>query len=296
MSRILKRKITLSKQLIAATGKIDYTLKNNYMFHITLQKNNAVLKGLIGALLHLRQDELLEVRILNPILPGKTIDFQEFILDIYVLLNNNTSINLEMQIENEGDWTDRSLIYLCRSFDNLNRGSDYSEIQPAIHIGILDFTLFPDSPEFYSQNMLMDINNHKIFNDKFRLNVLSLKQINLATNEDRLWEIDKWAELFQATTWEEIKMLAQNNEILKEAAETIYENNTDQIIRWQCQAREDYENKERVRKKQMKELKEALAESKSALAKKDSALAEKDSIIQEKEKRIAELEALLRNK
>ena len=306
MSKTTKTKIRLSKQLTAATGKIDYTLKNNYMFHITLQKNNTVLKGLIGALLHLRQDEILEVRILNPILPCERIDYKEFILDIYILLNNKTSINLELQIENEGNWPNRSLIYLCRSFDNLNRGSDYSEIQPSIHIGILDFTLFPDSPEFYSQNMLMNINNHKIFNDKFRLNVLSLKQIKLATEEDRFWEINKWAELFQATTWEEIKMLAQNNDILKEAAETIYENNSDQIIRWQCQAREDYENKERARKKQMKELKKALAEKDSALAESKSVIAEKETELAAKEtelakketelaeinKRIAELEAL----
>ena len=282
MSKTAQPNISLSKQLAAATGKIDYTLKNDYMFHITLQKSNAVLKSLIGSLLHLRQDEILDVRILNPILPGKAIDYKEFILDIYVLLNNNTSINLELQIENEGNWSNRSLIYLCRSFDNLNRGSDYSELHPAIHIGILDFILFPDSPEFYSQNMLMNIKNHKIFNDKFRLHVLSLKESYLATDEDRFWKIDKWAELFQATTWEEIKMLAQNNDILTEAAETIYENNADQIIRWQCQAREDYENKERARKKQMKELKKALAESYSELA--------------EKDKRIAELEALLHNK
>ena len=36
-----------------ATGKIDYTFTNNYMFHIILQENELVLKGLISSLLHL---------------------------------------------------------------------------------------------------------------------------------------------------------------------------------------------------------------------------------------------------
>ena len=144
--------------------------------------------------------------------------------------------------------------------------------------------------------MLMNIKNQKIFNDKFRLHVLSLKESNLATDEDRFWKIDKWAELFQATTWEEIKMLAQHNDILAEAAETIYENNADQIIRWQCQAREDYENKERTRKKQMKELKKALAEKDSALAESKSVIAEKETELAAKETELAEKKTELAKK
>ena len=33
-----------------------------------------------------------------------------------------------------------SQIYLCRAFDQLNKGEDYISCNPAIQIGILDFT------------------------------------------------------------------------------------------------------------------------------------------------------------
>lgn len=36
-----------------ATGRIDYTLMNDYMFRAVLQQNENVLKGLISSLLHL---------------------------------------------------------------------------------------------------------------------------------------------------------------------------------------------------------------------------------------------------
>ncbi len=36
-----------------ATGKIDYTMTNDYMFRAVLQENKKVLIGLICALLHL---------------------------------------------------------------------------------------------------------------------------------------------------------------------------------------------------------------------------------------------------
>lgn len=52
-------------------------------------------------------------------IPSEEIDAKTFILDIFIQLNNNQRINLEMQVKNEKNWPDRSLSYLCRAFDNL---------------------------------------------------------------------------------------------------------------------------------------------------------------------------------
>ena len=49
-----------------------------------------------------------------------------------------------------GHWPERSLSYLCRAFNNLNPGEDYHKVKPVIQIGLLDFTLFPEHPEFYA--------------------------------------------------------------------------------------------------------------------------------------------------
>lgn len=228
-----------------ATGKIDYTFTNNYMFHIILQENQLVLKGLISSLLRLPFEDICSVVIKNPIKPGAAIDMKEFILDLCITLNTNTELNLEMQVNNLYNWTDRSLSYLCRTFDGLCRGQDYRLTKPVIHIGILDFTLFPNSPEFYATYKLLNIKNHQVFNDKFILRVLSLKQIEQATDEDKEWGIDTWAKLFAAKTWRDIKMIAENNEILTSASKSLYEYNSDWLIRERCRAREDFENHER---------------------------------------------------
>lgn len=83
---------------------------------------------------------------------------------------------------------------------------------PATHIGFLDFTLFQEAPEFYSTTLMMNVSNYHIFNSKFRLSVIDLSKIELATEEDKRYEIDHWARLFKAKTWEEIKMLAKKYE------------------------------------------------------------------------------------
>lgn len=268
-----------------ATGKIDYTLTNNYMFHVILQENELVLRGLISALLHLPLADIHTVEIKNPIKVGEAIDMKEFILDIYILLNTHTELNLEMQVNNLHNWPDRSLSYLCRSFDSLYRGSDYQETKPVIHIGILDFTLFPEMPEFCATYKLLNIKNYQVFNDKFRLGVLSLKQIELATDEDKEWQLDTWAKFFAAKTWREIKMLAENNEILTSATESLYKYNSDFIVRERCRAREDYENHERYVKQELERLNKALSE-------RDIAIQEKDAAIQEMSAYIKQLESL----
>ena len=69
-----------------------------------------------------------------------------------------------------------------------------------LHIGILDFNLFPENPKFYASYKLMDMENSYIYNDKFELRVLELKHINLATEADRESGLVRWASLFKATT------------------------------------------------------------------------------------------------
>jgi hypothetical protein len=159
-----------------------------------------------------------------------------------------------MQVNNEFNWPERSLSYLCRSFDQLRTGEKYANAGPAIHIGFLDFTPFPEHPEFYASYKLLNVKTHHLYTSKFILNVVSLKHIDLATDEDKQFGIDLWARLFKSTTWEDIKMLAKNEPIFQDAAETLYNLNSDETIRAQCRAREDYNRQQSAIKYRFKEL------------------------------------------
>lgn len=264
---------------IPTSGPLTIPMTNDYLFRALLQRNNHVLKGLICSLLHLSPDEVKSVKITNPIVLGNALDEKTFILDIRALLNDFTILNLEMQVLNEHNWSDRSLCYLCRDLAQLKNGEDYSMVHPVIQISFLNFTLFPEHPEFYAIYKLLNVKNHTLYSDKLQLSVVDLTQIALATEEDKQFQIDYWASLFKSKTWEELAMLAENNEYLKEATETVYELSQEEQIRMQCEAREDYNRRMlgigRTIARQTRELKEKDA----IIAEKDSALAEKDSII-----------------
>ena len=86
---------------------------------------------------------------------------------------------------------------------------------------------------------MLNVKNHHVFSDKFVLNVLDLNHIELATDGDRLCEIDHWAKLFKAKTWEDLRMIAETNKYMNAAAAGMYERNADKIIREQCLVREE---------------------------------------------------------
>lgn len=265
----------LSQQAHNTSGPVRFNMTNDYMFRAVLQANNKVLRGLICSLLHLPEEEVLSVEIRNPIILGDSIDNKEFYLDIHVCLNNRLLINLEMQLSNQQNWQNRSVLYLCRAFDQLAHGQEYLDAIPVMHIGFLDYTLFDEFPEFYATYKLINVKKHYIYSDNFTLSVVNLSQINLANEEDKKYHIDQWARFFKAATWEEIHMLAAENNYIREAAETIFQLSADEQIRERCLAREEYYREIRTYKK--------------LIAEKDSALMEKDSMIQ---KLSAELEGL----
>ncbi|MDE5777548.1 MAG: Rpn family recombination-promoting nuclease/putative transposase [Lachnospiraceae bacterium] len=226
-----------------ASGPVTIRMTNDYLFRALLQSNNNVLKALICSLLHLNMEDVESVIITNPIELGTALNAKEFIMDIQAIMNNHTKINLEMQVVNEHNWKERSLLYLCRSFDNLNHGDDYINVRPAIQIGFLDFTLFPEHPEFYASYYVMNEKKHYLYSDKLRLSVIDLTQINLATKEDQYYGIHRWAALFKSNSWEEIKMIAQSDTNIQEACTTIYTLTQDEKIRQQCEAMEEYQRR-----------------------------------------------------
>jgi multidrug resistance efflux pump len=141
--------------------------------------------------------------------------------------------------------------------------------------------------------MLMNIRNHKIYSSKFRLNVLDLTRTDLATYEDKKYHIDYWASLFKATTWEEINMLAQEDNMIEEASNTMYQLSQERMVRLQCEAREDFYRLQRTKDKCIQDLTKSNAELADALAEKDAIIANKNVDLTDALSQIAELKAKL---
>lgn len=219
-----------------------YGMRNDYMFHAVLQKNEEVLRNLLATLLEMDEADIVSCRIENPIELGREIKGKECILDAKIILNDARIINIELQVYKQTYWVNRSLLYWSRAYDSIKSGQEYDRLLPTYHIGILDFTLFNEHPKFMAQYQILDVEDHFLYSDKLCIKVLDLTQIEKAKKQpgtDK--KLLKWASIFKAETLEELEQLAGKEEVFENMVLTLKKLSEDEKIRMQCEAREDYE-------------------------------------------------------
>ena len=274
-----------------ATGKIEYTLQSDMMFHYVMQKSKGALTGLVCALKGISPSEVKDIHVENPIDLNNAA--KETIMDIKLTLNNNEIMNIELQTYPTNYWIFRSILYLCRAFDCIGSGDNYSDLKATTLYCITNQKLIPNAqPEFYAKYLLTNQANHKIYTEKFGINMLQLNYTDLATKADIDNNLVYWANLFKATTWEDFKALAKDNPAIEEVGTMIFELNYDN------QAKELLEGQRRYREQMATEYAAGVIDTKKELQPIIDDLEEKSAKLESKnanlENENARLQALLK--
>ena len=115
----------------------------------------------------------------------------------------------------------------------------------------------------------------------------------MATKEDKLYGVDKWAAFFKADKWEDIIMLADQIPSLQTSVETLYQLNTNEQIRETCDRFIRAENRERGYKNWIASQAEELATKDAELAAQKAELANKDAELVAQKAELANKDAFL---
>jgi hypothetical protein len=176
--------VPFSPGLMSATGEIPEKLTNDIVLHSITQNSKAVLKGITAALLMIPESEITDVDLLNPIDYRNYAD-KKIVLDIKAKVNGKKILNIELQMLVSTDsvwWINRSLLYLCRTFDNLEGSEDYGDIVPSMQVCIVPNDIFAGvAPEFYSRYYMTNEVTRHIYSRDFCLRVLYLNHIRFET-------------------------------------------------------------------------------------------------------------------
>ena len=138
-------------------------------------------------------------------------------------------------------------------------------------------------------NVQLDIVQHRIYSSKFAVNVLDLSHIELATQEDKNWNLDFWARLFKAKTWEKMKMIAKDNEYFTEASNTLCDLYADFNVRERCRDREDYELEQKYLHDTIAQQSDKILQQENMLAQQAEELEQSRKDREELERKIEEL-------
>ena len=199
--------------------KLKYTFKSDVLFKMVFVKYPHLLKRLVAVLLAIPLDSITEFQTINTEMPPEEIGKKFCRLDIYMVVDGKR-VNLEIQVEDEGNYPERSMFNWAKMFTSaLPSGNNYSLLPKTIVISILGFKQF-DCDEVHSEFAPMEINRHEILSDKQRYHFFELPKLPDVDSINKDSEKDLWLALFNAETEEELeKLVSTGGEVMSQAVE-----------------------------------------------------------------------------
>ena len=213
--------------------KIDFAFKE-----IMMDENARI--GFLASVLQLDPEDIKETRILNPYLRKTHEDDKLGILDVRILMNDDTVIDVEIQLSELSVWPDRSLFYAAKMYaEQIEPGQKYDVLKKCVSISILDFVLFKEEADFYSCFHIREDTRGFLYTDKMEFHVIELPKLPAELKEG-CTGLELWAKFINAERKEEFDMIAERNPYIKSAYDQL------QIISQDRQKRMEYEAREKA--------------------------------------------------
>ena len=199
-------------------------------------KNEDIIKTFLEDLLELPQKSIQNIYMDNVELLPDFLDQKFSRLDLKMKINDSI-VNIEMQVNYENDYNDRTLFYWSKIFsEELKSGEEYSSLKQTICINIINFNQF-DCDEYHSHFQLMEKDRHNVLTDKIAIHFFELKKIGRSRRKKRM---EDWLDLINAETEGDLMDIQQGTVIpeVKRTIAVLRELSADEQLRRQAEMRE----------------------------------------------------------
>jgi predicted transposase/invertase (TIGR01784 family) len=184
--------------------KLKYRFTNDVLFKMLFVQYPDLLKRLVASLLVIPFESIEEFVITNTDIPPEAVGDKFCRLDINMTVNGQR-VDLEIQVDNEGDYPERSLYYWAREFSTaLGEGGEYIDLPRTIIISIVAFKMF-SCAEFHSEFQALEVTRHEPLTDKMCMHFFELPKLPKSVSKDDGLKL--WLTLFNAETEEELKQI-----------------------------------------------------------------------------------------
>ena len=213
--------------------KIDFAFKE-------IMEDTKARTGFLASILQIDPNDIKETRILNSNLRKLHENDKLGILDVRILMNDDTQIDTEIQLSELKIWSDRALFYISKMYtDQIGKGQKYDVLKKCVSISILDFILFENEPEFYSRFHILEDTRHFLYTDKMEFHVIELPKLPDSLRDDS-GRIELWAKFINAEKKEEFDMIAEKDPYIQSAYDYL------QVISQDEQKRLEYEARQKA--------------------------------------------------
>lgn len=193
-------------------------ITNDYVFKKIFGKqgNENILKDFLIAVLEI---EIEKIEVVKDAYLEKTLQENKTgILDIKATLNNNITVNIEMQVRNQYNMIDRSLYYWATLYSNsLYKKQNYKENNKTITINILEFNIFKEGPYHEKCKIRRDY-NREVLTEDLEMHFI---QIPKCEKTDVKTKLDEWVQFIGNISEEGVKKAMEKNKEIKKANEEL---------------------------------------------------------------------------
>ena len=191
---------------------------NDYLFKRIFAKkgNESILKDLLNAIL---QIEIKSIEVMADSNLEKEIESNKLgILDIKAKIDNDTIIDIEIQVINQYNMIERTLFYWSGLYYNvLQKGEDYKQIKRVVAINILDYDEFEEGP-YHEIAKLRREYKHKMLTDKIEIHFIQIPKFK-RQRKDLETKLDMWMYFIGQIGDKEVKYAMSKNKEIKKAQE-----------------------------------------------------------------------------
>ena len=202
-----------------------------------LMRNPKVRRGFIAAVLGKDPSEIRKTTLIATELDKESEEAKQGILDVKVEMEDETKINMEMQVAYFQFWPNRILFYLSKTYTGqIKAGEDYDALKKCIHVSILDFIHFPQDKRCYHKITLCDAETGEQYTDLMEFHILELRKLPQEDQSEA--GLIRWMRFFGGKTREEFEDMAKQDEYIEEAYDELKKLSADEKKRLEYEARE----------------------------------------------------------
>lgn len=199
-------------------------------------KNEDVIKSFIADLLEIPLESIRRIYINNVELAPEYLNQKFSRLDLKLDVDGKT-VNIEMQVNREPDFKERTLFYWSKLYsEELKEGDEYAELKQTICINIINFNIF-DCTDYHSHFKITEKDRHEVLSEKFGIHFFELKKVK---NAKKNKPMEDWLNLIDAETEGDLMAIQQTtvNPEVKKAIVMLKQLSADEQLRQEAYYRE----------------------------------------------------------
>ncbi|OHD24471.1 MAG: hypothetical protein A2Y38_07070 [Spirochaetes bacterium GWB1_59_5] len=218
-------------------------LVNDYIFLYVFgreETKNLLLDLVNAVLVDAECQPVLSIELKNPVNLRDAYWAKETVLDIRATGEDHRQFDIEMQVNNQLGFVNRSLYYWAQLYSQqLEKGSTYGILRPVVAINLVDFVLFKETQENHHRFMISDVKNP----DSVLTEDLQIHYVELTKASPRNTKLKQWISLLENAGKEgmDMKVLFSGDKLISAAYEQFEHCTQDENMRHLAQARERFQ-------------------------------------------------------